>query len=351
MRKPHSPDALTQALAEPSRRAILENLRYGQKSVTELVQATHLKQPNVSNHLAKMRQQGLVRAERLGRQVYYSISSPFAEALFRLHEVVAHPLAPGTPDGAGATGNADRTDDILHLPQHGETLESTTPDTARIEAWREAYFQALLVGQEDRAVTLVNAMLAARLEMERIYIEVFQHALNRIGDLYVQGLTDEAHEHIASGITERMMAKVAQFYTPVVRVAYRALLGCVAGNWHALGLRMLADGLRELGWETLYLGANVPTDSFVALVETSRPELVVLSCVMEEQWEAARDLIAKLDAVRNNGHRVEFKIVAGGHFVHWRPDVVRELPIDFTARDLIQFLERVEEHFPIERLV
>ena len=83
----HNPDVLSQALAEPSRRAILESLRFGQKSVTELVVATRLKQPNVSNHLAKMRVQNIVRAERIGRQVYYSIAMPVADLLLRLHEL------------------------------------------------------------------------------------------------------------------------------------------------------------------------------------------------------------------------------------------------------------------------
>src|SRR5579862_7672418 len=91
MRNSHDPDFLSLALAEPSRRALLENLRFGRKSVTELVTATNLKQPNVSNHLAKMRQQGIVRAERIGRQVYYSLAMPFADVLLRMHELAANP--------------------------------------------------------------------------------------------------------------------------------------------------------------------------------------------------------------------------------------------------------------------
>ncbi len=69
MRQHNDPDVLSQAIAEPSRRALLENLRFGAKTVTQLVDATALKQPNVSNHLAKMKQQGIVRSERIGRQV------------------------------------------------------------------------------------------------------------------------------------------------------------------------------------------------------------------------------------------------------------------------------------------
>ena len=95
MRPHNDPDVLSQALAEPSRRALLENLRYGQKTVTQLVVATSLKQPNVSNHLAKMKQQGIVRAERIGRQVYYSLSAPFADVLMRMHEIAADSATAG----------------------------------------------------------------------------------------------------------------------------------------------------------------------------------------------------------------------------------------------------------------
>src|ERR1044072_9281712 len=68
-------------LAEPSRRLILAELRGGPKTVTELVEATGLKQPNVSNHLAKMRHRGTVRATKVGRQVYYTLSSPQVHAV------------------------------------------------------------------------------------------------------------------------------------------------------------------------------------------------------------------------------------------------------------------------------
>jgi DNA-binding transcriptional ArsR family regulator len=81
------------ALAERSRRALLENLRNGQKAVTELLCATQLKQPNVSNHRAKMRMQGIVRAERIGRQVYYPVAMPFADVLLRMYKYASSPEA------------------------------------------------------------------------------------------------------------------------------------------------------------------------------------------------------------------------------------------------------------------
>ncbi len=371
MRPHNDPDVLSQALAEPSRRALLENLRYGQKTVTQLVEATTLKQPNVSNHLAKMKQQGIVRAERMGRQVYYSLSAPFADVLMRMHEIAANPVveiaAPlQSPlkvisnDKAGQSTQKEQASfhaligsAPAHSPREGEyhaprpsAEEDSGASADFLHPYRDAYFRAMMAGDEEQAVTLVNALVAQRLPLETIYTEVFAKSINDIGELYRQGITDEAHEHMASAIMERMMARVAQFYTPVARVSCRALLGCVAGNWHMLGLRMLADGLKTLGWETIFLGANVPTVSFISMAQAVKPDLVIVSCAMQEQAEAAHDLLTQLALIRQKEVQSPFQIAAGGHYFLEHAEGITRLPIDFTAADLRQFLDQIKYRFP-----
>ncbi|MCW3096101.1 MAG: putative cobalamin binding protein [Chthonomonadaceae bacterium] len=346
MKQHRDPDALSQALAEPSRREILENLRLGRKSVGELVAATDLKQPNVSNHLARMREQGIVRSERLGRHVFYSIALPVAELLLRLHESRADPLTAFEPLIAAAS-SLESTNGAS--PHKASALD---PDPLKpeveptVETWREAYFHTILAGHEDRANALVNDLLARRIDMETIYFGIFEWAMHRIGDLYVQGQTDEAHEHLASAMTERMMGRVAQFYMPITRKPYRAMFGAVAGNWHSLGLRMLSDGLRTQGWETLFLGANVPTASLVAMATAERPDLVVVSCALEEQLDALKLLLHELQTVREEHADLHYRIVAGGLFLSQNPHIIRDLPVDFSAATLHDFLAAVNHFYP-----
>ena len=346
MKQYYDPDALSQALAEPSRRAILENLRLGQKSVGELVAATALKQPNVSNHLARMRQQGIVRSERLGRHVYYSIALPVVELLLRLHETTEDPLAAfaaAEPFAASHTP-ADGANPPVSIGPIPDAVPSEMQ--AAVEAWRHAYFHTVLAGQEDRANGLVNDLLAHRIDLQTIYLDVFQWAMHRVGDLYLEGGTDEAHEHMASEITERMMGCVAQFYTPIARKPYRALLGGVAGNWHTLGLRMLSDGLRTQGWETLFLGANVPTASFVAMATAERPDLVVVTCMLEENLEELKLLLHQLHEVRAAEEGLHYRLVAGGQFLNHNPQILEKLPIDFSSPTLNDFLTAVNGFYP-----
>jgi DNA-binding transcriptional ArsR family regulator len=60
-----------QALADPSRRAILESLTRGEVAVKDLTARFEISQPAVSQHLATLKEAGLVNARREGRCVYY----------------------------------------------------------------------------------------------------------------------------------------------------------------------------------------------------------------------------------------------------------------------------------------
>src|SRR3954464_6579891 len=62
-----------QALADPSRRAIFERLTRGEAAVNELTARFDISQPAVSQHLATLKQAGLVSARRDGRSVYYRV--------------------------------------------------------------------------------------------------------------------------------------------------------------------------------------------------------------------------------------------------------------------------------------
>jgi DNA-binding transcriptional ArsR family regulator len=62
-----------QALADPSRRAIFESLTRGEAPVKDLTARFDISQPAVSQHLATLKDAGLVSARRDGRCVYYRV--------------------------------------------------------------------------------------------------------------------------------------------------------------------------------------------------------------------------------------------------------------------------------------
>jgi DNA-binding transcriptional ArsR family regulator len=67
-------DKIFQALADPSRRAIFESLTRGEAPVKDLTARFDISQPAVSQHLATLRDAGLVHGRREGRCVYYRVA-------------------------------------------------------------------------------------------------------------------------------------------------------------------------------------------------------------------------------------------------------------------------------------
>ena len=65
---------LLRALSAPVRIAIVTELGAGSRCVHELVEATGAPQPLVSQHLRVLRGAGVVRGERRGREIAYSLT-------------------------------------------------------------------------------------------------------------------------------------------------------------------------------------------------------------------------------------------------------------------------------------
>ena len=67
---------ISKILANPIRLAILHSLRDGEKGVNELTEILGISQSNLSQHLAIMRQGGILRTRKQGTSIFYSVTNP-----------------------------------------------------------------------------------------------------------------------------------------------------------------------------------------------------------------------------------------------------------------------------------
>jgi ArsR family transcriptional regulator, arsenate/arsenite/antimonite-responsive transcriptional repressor len=75
-----APDVF-RALADETRRGILELLRSGPKTSGEIADRFHSSWPTISRHLAVLRASGLVITERQGQEIYYELNTSVFEDL------------------------------------------------------------------------------------------------------------------------------------------------------------------------------------------------------------------------------------------------------------------------------
>jgi DNA-binding transcriptional ArsR family regulator len=79
-----------QALAHPTRIAILELLRDGELSAGSLIEKLGMEQANVSQHLAVLRAKQLVSNRKAGNQVFYSVRDPIIIEVLNLMRTYFH---------------------------------------------------------------------------------------------------------------------------------------------------------------------------------------------------------------------------------------------------------------------
>jgi ArsR family transcriptional regulator, virulence genes transcriptional regulator len=67
---------ISKTLANPIRLATIHSLRDGEKTVNELAEILGISQSNLSQHLALMRQRGIVKTRKQGVSIFYSVFNP-----------------------------------------------------------------------------------------------------------------------------------------------------------------------------------------------------------------------------------------------------------------------------------
>lgn len=67
---------ICKTLSNSTRLMILNSLRDGEKSVSELAESIGVRQANISQHLAVLRQREIVTPRKQGANIYYSVANP-----------------------------------------------------------------------------------------------------------------------------------------------------------------------------------------------------------------------------------------------------------------------------------
>ena len=98
-----SQQSVFRALADPTRRAILKRLQGGSETAGEIADAFTISKPSLSHHFNTLKAAGLVRTERRGQHIVYSLNATvLQEATAMLLDIFSTADDdPDTSDGQG----------------------------------------------------------------------------------------------------------------------------------------------------------------------------------------------------------------------------------------------------------
>lgn len=195
--------------------------------------------------------------------------------------------------GDGAVVSAAMTAAWTNCVKAQETPATPLRSTER---WPEAamFEAALLAGNQSEALTVMNRCLDCGHSLVNVELNVIQASLYQIGEKWQAGQVSVAQEHMATAIVQSVMTAGLLRSQPPAMIGKRVLLACVAGNHHAIGLRMVSDAFQLAGWDVQYLGANVPTPALIRQVAEWKPDLVGLSVSFPQQLRIVKGIMAQL---------------------------------------------------------
>jgi methanogenic corrinoid protein MtbC1 len=147
-------------------------------------------------------------------------------------------------------------------------------------ALRDELAEALDRFDEPRAQAILDRLLAVT-TLEALLSEVVLPYLRELGERWARGDASIAQEHFATAVLRGRLLGIARGWG--VGIGPTAVLACLPGEHHDLGLIAFGLALRARGWRIVYLGPDAPIDTVEDACRRLEPNLVVLSAVARER--------------------------------------------------------------------
>ena len=211
--------------------------------------------------------------------------------------------------------------DPLTMGAYAEPLAPLTrlvaPEGSSLPELRDAWVSACKAFDERSAEHVLSEAFGLY-PLEAVCIQVLLDGLREVGDGWYAGSVSVEQEHFASELAMRRLEALVAAAPPPVR-AGRILVGAPPDEEHDFVPLLLTLLLRRQGRDVLYLGANVPTESFETVAATAELGLAVVSA---QQLYTAANLLEVARVLNEAGVKLAF----GGRIFKLLPDLPGRLP-------------------------
>ena len=201
----------------------------------------------------------------------------------------------------------------------------------------EDLLAVLLAFQEHEADQLL-AEAFALYAFDTVTEELIVPVLVEIGERWHRHEATVIQEHFATAFLHRRLSMLFNAYDQPASGPL-AFAGAAPGEWHDIGILLVALTLRRHGWRVLYLGQNVPASHLIEEIRRLRPSLVCLSAATSERIDELTELTAAVERLPEPKPR----LVLGGRILNAQPELQARFPRAYLAantQDLIAALSK-----------
>jgi MerR family transcriptional regulator, light-induced transcriptional regulator len=156
----------------------------------------------------------------------------------------------------------------------GEPAPPTISASATILDQEAGNLSASLDRLDEQAANTALDRLFSTYTLETVLQDVVLPYLHRLGERWEAGEISVAQEHFASNLLRGRLLGLAQGWGQGQGPG--AILACLPGEHHELGLLAFGVALRRRGWRITYLGTNSPIGAVADIASSLAPTVVVL---------------------------------------------------------------------------
>ncbi|RGY98751.1 cobalamin-dependent protein [Clostridium sp. AM58-1XD] len=198
----------------------------------------------------------------------------------------------------------------------------------RYEKETRQYLECLLRSDTRGAVYLVSEYVKKGIPLTDIYVDIIAESMREVGELWHHHLITVDKEHYCTSTTQLALAQMYPIIFRQKRKNGKVLVACVGSELHEMGARMVADLFEYDGWDSIYLGAAVPTESILSSVDVYHPKLIALSVTMPQHLGLCKEAVMQIRKIHP-----EVKIAVGGHAFETTNEIWKKWRVDVYTQD------------------
>jgi methanogenic corrinoid protein MtbC1 len=210
------------------------------------------------------------------------------------------------------------------------------------------FLNALLEGKRDFALSIVHSDEVQGFGLEEMYDRIFVPSQRELGRLWHLGKISVAQEHFVTAATQVIISSLYEsFFKAHSSLGFSGgsglskkpvmIAACAQGELHELGIRMIADTFHARGWDTIFLGANVPEGDLLKEIRRTKPDFLSLSATISPHVAWIERAITEVRQIESPP-----KVLVGGRPFFTSPDLWRKVGADGTAKDCAHALAIAE---------
>jgi methanogenic corrinoid protein MtbC1 len=194
----------------------------------------------------------------------------------------------------------------------------------------ETFLNECLNLNRNEVLEAVQTAVNGGVPVADIYQYVITPVMHELGRMWHLNQITIGQEHYCTAVAQMVMSQLFPWIFDGNLKKKRLVSTCVAGELHEIGARMVSDLFEMNGWDTVFIGADVPIESVIDTLVQHNADVLAISATLGCNLSAVSNMIAM---VKQHPACKKIKVLVGGAALNIDSSLWQRLGADGWAED------------------